>query len=63
MDLETLRTVNFAAAILLPMWVIGPLMRRGSRYRAAPAAMTMMFGYIWARAVASGGQKIYGVTH
>ena len=32
MDLETLRAINFAAAIVLPMWVIGPLMRSGMRY-------------------------------
>lgn len=89
MDIETLRTINFSSAILLPMWVIGPLMRRGLRYwivlvaifllmlasqylvlvcdypqesaflRAlGMAAMMMMFGYIWARALGSaGGQQ------
>lgn len=89
MDLETLRWINSFSVIVLPMWVIGPLMRRGSRYWAVlaaifflvlgsqyvvlacdfpqesailralgMAAMTMMFGYIWARTVTSGGQKV-----
>ena len=39
MDLETLRTINFASAILLPMWVIGPLMRRAPRYWIILAAI------------------------
>lgn len=32
MDTETLRIITFSCAILFPMWVIGPLMRKGSRY-------------------------------
>ena len=39
MDLETLRAINLFAAIVLPMWVIGPLMRRRSRYRIILAAI------------------------
>ena len=32
LDTETLRIITFSCAILFPMWVIGPLMRKGSRY-------------------------------
>lgn len=32
MDTETLRIIAFSFANLLPIWVIGPLMRKGSRY-------------------------------
>ncbi|MEQ1517113.1 MAG: hypothetical protein ABL931_11565 [Usitatibacteraceae bacterium] len=32
MDIDILRTLQFCGATIVPMWVIGPLMRRGRRY-------------------------------
>ena len=43
MDTETLRIITITCAILFPIWVIGPLMRKGLRYWIVLVAIFLLF--------------------
>lgn len=45
MDIETLRIFNHIFAGLGPIWLIGPLMRRGLRYWYLLIAIFLLFAY------------------